>query len=97
MSAPAPRSQPDKTAVRQEVAALRKVGEIIAELNDCGFERAIEVIDVLTKQRDAAMGALEQIKCVVADNSTVTARHDLALKFVGGIVTGALEGSNDAA
>lgn len=55
------RSQPITEALRQEVAALREVGDIIRELNDCGFDDAIELIDRLTKQRDEAEAKLARI------------------------------------
>lgn len=53
--------QPDNREVRQEVAAIHRVGEIVVELNDCGFESAIDLIDTLTKQRDAAEYRIEEL------------------------------------
>lgn len=47
--------------IKSEVAAIRRMGAIVCELNDCGFEDAIELIDQLTKQRDAAEAKLAHL------------------------------------
>ncbi|SEE52712.1 DUF551 domain-containing protein [Bradyrhizobium lablabi] len=61
MTAPAPHSRPEPDALGREVAVIRKVGEIVVELNDCGYESAIELIDTLTKQRDDAEYRVQEL------------------------------------
>ena len=48
-------------ATREEVKRLHEVGDIIREMGDCGFYSAIELIDRLTKERDAAEAALASL------------------------------------
>jgi hypothetical protein len=50
--------------IKSEVAVLRRAGDIIRELGDCGLDAAIELIDQLTKQRDAAEEKLSRIPTI---------------------------------
>lgn len=55
--------------IKDETQRMRDLGTIVVELNDCGFDNAVELIDRLTKERDALLAAAVALEKAEEDHA----------------------------